>query len=679
MKVRSKSETEFHQHKTNLDIIFININRIGKINKHNWPLQDEDDENVLELKIEKLEKEKPVFPQTKMSSKKNLRTQKTINQESSTTDSRKNIDEPDKKKELDSPSRKIRFLDNLKYGNKLSLVNFNNDSNLDNSKNSKDTDLSNKKSSGNDDSYQKKYTKTRKNLNSNLNVLNNLVFDDIDFNGRKQIQKVTTPHTQSRNMNKNFKFGEASSNCPKPSKNLKFRAFLNQILNFKYELDIMFFSEQLNESKKQFLNSILGIIINIIGELKNELMVILKANSLNFSYKTETFMRRKSDMKFKTSLLKIGGTAENDKLNVDTSILSLFESLELMITTLTKTCFKELYRETKNAIFKEYYKICSEIKSRISNLNFNCASEDINNPNLLLKKTVLDKKATYHCKFNYITQLMIFYYSEICFKLDYYQIAINELINKINLYFSDYLKVSDNTLESYRTLKFQEAYIMLKADFMSQFHKSDLLDSMEPMDFSSIQDDVFMSKFLTFGRFFFSKIYSIVSNEFEIDSNKKSKPKEEKKDTPIVYSCYKYNLYRFKSELNNKKILTTLFKTYFNSKMSQWKYYLVNAENLEKCRMCEDMYQLNQLVMHLPFCREHRNNLKMLLSINSNINIIISTLQQLKKKLDESKINNNILTNHILSPKSEFQTRFKLKMLEGYQLQQKESLILTPS
>lgn len=464
----------------------------------------------------------------------------------------------------------------------------------------------------------------------------------------------------------------------------KFKDFLKLILNFKNDLNSIFLQSKISR-EKHFLNTFLDLVMTKFIELKREIVFNLKAD------------KTQDDTKKKLVIFPYKSMIETN-----------FDNLILLILTLRRMNSSILYRESKVAIFKSFHNLVNEIKADFSK-------------NLMeIDQCIMDSIKK---RFKLQTQAIVFFFTDLNIKLDYYQITLNTLLGKLNSFFTYYIKNSKN--QFVKTLIFLENYIKLKESYMQEFNSS------ASMEFAS--DDIFMCKFLSFSHFLFSNMYdildkiklnslnnrkspsSIIEKKFYCLHNSKIyqpylglnwrnhkfersqiKGQRRKKSTEVrrlktfhgfiykiggtsivpinstnTHSEYKSsndNLYANpdkyfefnKSEpKNSSNDINSHFRTYYNSKLAQWKFLVIDSTKPQTCRICEDVFNFNDYVMHAAFCREHRNNLQLLSNLNSSLSKIIISIKDYRIGLEK-----NFSKSYLLSPRSGFSSLFKLKQIE---------------
>lgn len=466
----------------------------------------------------------------------------------------------------------------------------------------------------------------------------------------------------------------------------KFKEFLKLVLNFRNDLNSIFLHSKISK-EKNFLNTILDLALSRLIELKWDLVAQI---------------RLRTD--------KDEGVSKSISLAPNKSLLeNNFDNLILLILTLRKMNSSFLYRESKVAIFKSYHNLVSEIKNDLSK---NLMEIDPNACDVLLKR------------FRFNSQAVIFFFTNLNIKLDYYQITLNTLMGKLNSYFTHFIKYSKS--QFLKTLVFLVNYIKLKESYMEEFNSSG------PTEMAS--DDIFMCKFLSFSHFFFSNMYDILdkinmncqpcsssnallpeqkkyyfllnkkirhpdlgltwrSNKFHKSKMLKNKIPKSKNGKEIINTMSfnfnygmtntipinsttthsqiknsidnqpgnpdKYYEFNRREISNTKNDINSHFRTYYNSKLAQWKFLVIDSTKPQTCRICEDVFNFNDYVMHAAFCREHRNNLQLLSNFNTSLSRIILSIKDYRIVLEK-----NHKKSYLLSPRSCYTSLFKLKQIE---------------
>ena len=482
------------------------------------------------------------------------------------------------------------------------------------------------------------------------------------------------------NISTNY-FGERGNYINENTTETGFKEYLKLILSYKHDLDYLFFQIKVC-LEKEFINNIVDIIISKLIDLKSDL--------IKLDIKTDDICIKSPN---NVSLSNCSSLSREDQCLY---LEELLENLILLIITLRKLKAKELYRESKVAIFKMYSNIIHEIKSEFNKMIEIYADT----------KEAVEINKLYR-QFRSYTQMIIFIFSDITIRIDYYHLSLNTLMSHLNNFFANFIKNSKN--QFVKSLKFLENYITLKGNYM-QIFQSSINKDLE------CNDDIFLCKFLSFGRFFFNNMYELIETKYKanieqlklINTTEKNiyslfKKKIKQFNNALIWrsiiniTSYKANIfnnfigkqknkakitipfstsgqnstgieksnnkndkyYDFLNRVGIKNDINSNFKTYFNSKLAQWKSVIIDSEKKQLCKICEESFNLNVFVMHIAFCAEHRNNIRTLELININLNKLILTLTDFINLHD-----NKNTKNSLLSPRSEFRSSFKLRMIE---------------
>ena len=774
MKIRSKSETCFYDDKSSLDIIhknFKNLINFKELEKKFKKENKTDKYKTGNLNNFKFKKETIVNEELINNSasdkfvtnvfKSKLKNCKNI-QELHTEKNNLNL----------NLSKKNSNLNEILENDSINIDNSTNNINKDFKYSNYDIALDNKNNS-----------KTFKNINNKELNDSNILYRDNDY-----FTNYNNNNVKKAN-NVNF-----INNIDNENSDINFKEILSQILEFKYNLDEMYFNKYIIQ-EKLYIDHIVDLVINKIISVKYKLINIIKSLKNN-TYINDTYNEDNKSILSENNIGSTDNQYSNQKHNINNnSLLNLIENFICLNITLRNIKANEIYRESKVAIMKVYYNLTLDIKKEIAFLitDINNNIEDLNknidkytdesilkmfNENKSLLELILKD-------FKLYSQSILFLYSNIMLRLDFYQITLNNLMGNLNSYFSYFITHSKN--QFVKALKFLENYIMLKKTYMEQFTSNGSNPDIANNDYkasdynkdedisikvnnifekqntinnkanvNSVNDDIFLSKFLSFGRFFFSKMYYIVETKFLSDSNvslfiKKDennfyslyRKKVQQKKKSLIWNYFetiwydficlsmsaidkytirkrksnfnyiinnsnsntnsklstinnlstvinnlKFNkhtnsndstLAKFKSSIVDKQMLfnfgiqfeefnvskinqlTPFFKNYFNSKLAQWKYCILqNTTKTFKCRICEETFNYKNLVMHIAFCEEYIDNIKIINNVNNQLSKIVASLIDYKFTLERKKSKCNLL-----SPRIEFKSVFKLRNIEN--------------
>ena len=198
-------------------------------------------------------------------------------------------------------------------------------------------------------------------------------------------------------------------------------------------------------------------------------------------------------------------------------------------------------------------------------------------------------------KIKYLSQLVIFIFNKITLNIDLYHVTLNTLMNYLNTYFTNFIK-SKNQFK--RELKFLENYISLKGKYMESFNTTLVKDNVE-----MFTDDVFLCKFLSFGRFFFKNIYYIIDAKPSNSSSKKlMKDNKDSEDKVSLVENNKIKVKKIFSLFKRKsKVKPTLVWRQFLT-ISEYRNYLNKSNNLIK--ICKTNKTINLTNIKIPAQRD---------------------------------------------------------------------------
>lgn len=296
------------------------------------------------------------------------------------------------------------------------------------------------------------------------------------------------------------------------------------------------------------------------------------------------------------------------EISQNESFLKNFESFEKLLEVLINLRAEDLFNEVKAIILSEFERLNNEIKIYLKSKSKLCST---------------------YALFNSFSQTALLIISDLSRKVEYYSLTIHSLVDKLNNFFVQFVENTKKTSnDSFnKCLIFVEKYIQIKGIFMKNFCLDK--ESNKPLDKN--ENNLFCyKKFCSFGRYFFNNLLSLIEAnlypEIEINDNVFKE----------TYKIFKIKIlqghHRFlytKTQITNKTtLLNKHFRTFFNSKLSNWKFSLsTNEIKTEICRICETKFKFNELILHVYYCKEKKVLLKRLSEIN---NKVTQTLKDLK-------------------------------------------------
>lgn len=398
-----------------------------------------------------------------------------------------------------------------------------------------------------------------------------------------------------------------------------FKTYLKMILSFKQTFDEKFFRRAV-QRQKYHINLILEIILAKIVNVRQTLL-----------------------------------STVSDEGKLQDSI----HGLEEIIKVLIKHDAEDLFKEVKTRIFSKFEQTVKEIKNSLE----------------------MQKNESASKFFDSVCYTILFVISTLSFETDYHAIAVNSLVDKLNRFFIDFVKLSCEDCDSksnenfVKALTIVEKFVKIKGQFMKEFcyqttsnsNKSlnryidepSITTSMELKRKSSLylitgvvesssSDNLneanklfYYDKFCSFGRYFFNNILEVIDCIAGIEDTRlslffdKSRSKE-------IYLAYKSklmsrpdNMIIWKNFIKPKKHIDAasidkFFKLYYNAKLLNWKCTFINNNVMEKCRICKSSFDFNIFVKHSYYCKERK-------VYNFSLSTISSTIEKLVKQLSDAK------------------------------------------
>ena len=285
---------------------------------------------------------------------------------------------------------------------------------------------------------------------------------------------------------------------------------------------------------------------------------------------------------------------------------------------------EDLFKEVKSLILNEFDNTTNEIENYLEQ-----------NKNEKSKKLLTRISAN-----------ILFIISDLTYKLDYYNLTINCIVEKLNRFFIDFVEITKNSIHFPKILDLIQKFVKIKKTFMKDFieiREKNKEGEFEDYDFDNkIIYNFALNKFCSFGRYFFNNLPDLVDINISNNSNFKNQALY----TNRINNTFKNNYKNVLSKCNfirrneidtgnhlmdgkNKLYLDKYFKFYFKSKLVLWKYSFIQpgTKKIEICRICEKTFEINEFVLHLYFCKEQKLNHHNLLEIKYS----------LKKPLDNLK------------------------------------------
>lgn len=386
-----------------------------------------------------------------------------------------------------------------------------------------------------------------------------------------------------------------------------FKGFLKMILKFKLEFDRKYFEKEI-ERNKFMVNLNLEIILCYLQDFKKKELENIDTENDSFqNIKNNSLIGEVNNSQDSSSdsicqeSIQLQTIKKTNKENLSDN----FEKFERIIEILIKISPEDLFKEVKSLILNEYESTTNEIKSYL-----------VKNKNEASKKI-----------FTTISQHILFILSNISFKLDYYTIAVNSLIEKLNRFFIEFVESTADSKEFVKSIDLVQKFVKIKKTFMKDFceTKEKLPDNYRNKIFSNVT----FNRFCSFGRYFFNNLLSLLDMNINIDTIKDIELKDKN-----FFSIYKYKYKKsekrgfqwknyIRANISNveNNYLDKYFRLYFRTKLATWKYSTIQAgtKKQEICRICETNFTINEFVLHMFFCKEQRVNNQHIIEIKTNL------------------------------------------------------------
>ena len=410
---------------------------------------------------------------------------------------------------------------------------------------------------------------------------------------------------------------------------------IERVLLFKKEIDNYFFDNKLYLIKFH-LNNILSIIIKHISDLQNELIrecPILKKSCIirllgNFAdimstfreTQPQEFYREIKDAflnQWEKNRVKLKQLFEKIEQSCNISIDSEKDDISLSIQ------HYELYQgedegtpKNKDFLKKSIRKI-SEEEDIIKYLK----SNEPTTLNYLIKK----KKEIMNFILT-ITQGFLFLMSSLFYDMDYYSIIISSLSFKIFyaiMYYIESIKDKKNYLTEADIMKQRKVFHLMNhlIHLVLSFNKNIQTGkiSLENGGLNSLSKYVLNNFIEIVSKCQGLKVPKIIS-EFKHPTLYQIKKKKK---------FYKSYLYRYKKYSDNS--LLRIFMLYYNSKMVFWRSVTIVAKPKDNnknfiCRTCEKEILLDDIFLHLGYCKEQQSFYDKMKIYNSKLKDYITHL-----------------------------------------------------
>ena len=424
----------------------------------------------------------------------------------------------------------------------------------------------------------------------------------------------------------------------------EFNQFIIHALLFKkhFDDDVI---EGFILSQKTYLDIILKIMRELIRRFK-----------LNYD---------KGDNLILTSLL-------NDKKDQDSELIEKIDKFDNVLQIMIETQPKDYYREVKNMILNEFEKSRYQIAQFLDNyqgkkkiLMADQASKFFSNhrqnSNNILEDNFDSMNNEEITAFIVsISQIVLFSMSTISFKLDYYSLTMNCLMEKIKTYISTFIESSRKEYAIIQKLKgnqMKTLYFIDRIIFLSRTFTTLLYGDNERLN---------LNIFSSSGKYILNNFIEIISKceNLVLTSDEKLEKRRAMLNNTIFYSNKKeisqYKQYLQIFFFNNSNMNSELeqqFKFYFNTKLIVWKDVTLTVDSkksFEVCRICEQQVPINEFILHVNYCKEQKIFYNQMKLVKTNLMKYIQMLEYFKDSF-------SIKDNNIFSPNNNLMKFFNKK------------------
>ena len=378
--------------------------------------------------------------------------------------------------------------------------------------------------------------------------------------------------------------------------------------------------------------------------------------------------------------LYLNSKYSNTKNDDDTELIKKIDKFDNVIQTMYETQPKDYYREVKNMILNEFEKSRYGIAQFLDNYNgkkrIMLADENANIKNI--KNNIHNE---HHFDYIFdgdinlinneeitqfivsISQIILFSMSNLSFKLDYYSLSINCLMDKLKSYMISFIKSSRK--DSVMTTKFKVNQMKILYFIDKIMKLSRTFTNILYGDDEKLNLNIFSSS----GKYVLNNFIELISkcNNLILSSEEKLEKRKAMLNNIIFYSNkreiiqYKQYLqifYQNNSNMNSE--LEQQFRFYFNTKLIVWKDVTLTVESkksFEICRICEQQVPINEFILHVNYCKEQKIFYNQMKIVKTNLMKYISTLEYFRDTLTKKE-------TLIFSPKN-YITKFFNKKSES--------------
>ena len=343
--------------------------------------------------------------------------------------------------------------------------------------------------------------------------------------------------------------------------------------------------------------------------------------------------------------------------NQDYELIEKINKFDNVLETLIETKPKDYYREVKNMILNEFeknrygiaqfldnYKGKKKILMADNNIGKRKKKEIKNNSLDENFENMNNEEITQFIVL--ISQIVLFTLSNISFKLDYYSLTMNCLLEKIRDYINFFMECSRKENVIVHKTKGNQMKILYFIDKIISLSKT--FTNLLYGDNERLNLNIFSSS----GKYILNNFIEIISksDKFVFTSEEKlEKKKAMLKNT--IFDSNKREITQYKKYLqifyiNNSNMNSELeqqFKLYFNTKLVVWKDVTLRVDSkksFEICRICEQQVPINEFILHVNYCKEQKVFYNQMRIIKNNLMKYISTLEYFR---DTFKTKDNLI------------------------------------
>ena len=320
--------------------------------------------------------------------------------------------------------------------------------------------------------------------------------------------------------------------------------------------------------------------------------------------------------KFKKNYEKGDNLYLTYKNREDEELIKKIDKFDNVIQTMIETQPKDYYREVKNMILNEFENCMYEIAEFLDNYKVKNKSLFVKSKN---KNLELNNEEFRNMNNEEITefilsisQIILFSYSNLSFKLDYYSLTMNCLLEKLKNYIStfiEFLRKEHVINQKYKGNQKKILFFIDKIVLLSRTFTNILYGENEKLNLN-----IFSSN----GKYVLNNFIELISkcDNLILTSEEKLEKRKAMLNNSIFYSnkreMLQYKKYLQIFYMNNTNMNCNLeqhFKFYFNTKLIVWKDLTLTVDSkksFEICRICEQQVPINEFILHVNYCKEQK-------------------------------------------------------------------------